>query len=152
MDRGDADQLHALFMDLVRVAGLLRADQHLPGFPISMSQAFAVHELDVDVPLSQRELADRLMLEKSTVSRMVADLEQHGLVERERDPANRRTNRLRLTDAGRDLHAQIRANFGTQFHHWAAALSDAESRALLVGLPALIRVVRTNGADWVSPS
>jgi DNA-binding MarR family transcriptional regulator len=142
MDRGDADQLHVLFMDLVRVAGLIRPDQEIPGFPISMSQAFAVHELDTDVPLSQRELADRLRLEKSTVSRMIADLERLGLVERERDPASRRTKRLRLTGEGRALHVRIAANYGEQFRHWAAGLSDTESAALLVGLPALIRVVR----------
>lgn len=141
MDR-DADRLHVLFMDLVRVAGLIRPDQEIPGFPISMSQAFAVHELDTDVPLSQRELADRLRLEKSTVSRMMADLERLGLVERERDPSSRRTNRLRLTSEGRALHVRIAANYGEQFRHWAAGLSDAESAALLVGLPALIRVVR----------
>lgn len=152
MKRADADQLHSLFMDLMRVAGLLRPEQDIPGFPISMSQAYAIHELDVDVPLSQRQLAERLLLEKSTVSRMVADLERQGLVERERDPANRRTNRLRLTDAGRALHGQIRANFGAQFHTWTTALTDAESRALMVGLPALIRVVRENSANWVSSS
>ena len=145
MNREEGDRLHALFMDLVRVAGLLRPDQEILGFPISMSQAFAVHELDSDVPLSQRELADRLSLEKSTVSRMIADLERHGFIERERDPDNRRTNRLRLTDAGRALHTQIAANYAGQFHQWVAALSDAESRALMVGLPALIRVVRENG-------
>ncbi|WP_161976328.1 MarR family winged helix-turn-helix transcriptional regulator [Mycolicibacterium sp. CH28] len=142
MDRRDADRLHALFMDLVRVAGLIRPDQEIPGFPISMSQAFAVHELDADVPLSQRELADRLRLEKSTVSRMAADLEALGLVERERDPANRRTNRLRLTGEGRALHVRIAANYVEQFRQWAAGLSDTEAAALLVGLPALIRVVR----------
>jgi DNA-binding MarR family transcriptional regulator len=145
MNRNDAGQLHVLFMDLVRVAGLFRADQEIPGFPISMSQAFAVHELDTAVPLSQRELADRLALEKSTVSRMIANLERHGLVERERDPDNLRTNRLRLTDSGRELHARIAANYDAQFQRWAAALSDAESDALMVGLPALIRVVRESG-------
>jgi DNA-binding MarR family transcriptional regulator len=150
MDRGDADRLHALFMDLVRVAGLIRPDQEIPGFTISMSQAFAVHELDADVPLSQRELADRLMLEKSTVSRMVADLERLGLVERERDPASRRTNRLRLTGEGRALHARIAANYGEQFRHWAAGLGEAESAALLVGLPALIRVMREAAPDSAS--
>jgi DNA-binding MarR family transcriptional regulator len=142
MNSGDADRLHVLFMDLVRVAGLIRPDQEIPGFPISMSQAFAVHELDADVPLSQRELADRLRLEKSTVSRMIADLERLGLIERERDPASRRTKRLRLTGEGRALHVRIAANYAEQFRHWAAGLSDAESAALLVGLPALIRVVR----------
>ncbi|WP_052960154.1 MarR family winged helix-turn-helix transcriptional regulator [Mycobacterium sp. EPa45] len=150
MNHGDADRLHALFMDLVRVAGLIRPEQEIPGFPISMSQAFAVHELDTAVPLSQRELADRLRLEKSTVSRLVADLERLGLVERERDPASLRTKRLRLTSEGRALHARIGANYAEQFRSWAARLSAAESAALLVGLPALIRVVRETMPDGVS--
>jgi len=137
-----SEQLHALFMDLVRVAGLLQPDQEIPGFSVSMSQAYAIHELDTDTGLSQQELADRLVLEKSTVSRMVADLEDKGLVERERDPANRRTYRLRLTDKGRTFHVQMAAGFGGQFHEWTAALTAPERDALLVGLPALIRVVR----------
>jgi DNA-binding MarR family transcriptional regulator len=142
MERDVSEELHALFMDLVRTTGLLQADQEVPGFSVSFSQAFAIHELDQGAPLSQQELADRLVLEKSTVSRMVADLEQKGLVERERDPANRRTYRLRLTEAGRAFHARIAAGYGARFHEWTAALTDAERAALLVGLPALIRVVR----------
>ena len=143
METDESEQLHALFMDLVRSAGLLRSDQELPGFSVSMSQAYAIHELDHgDGPISQRELADRLLLEKSTVSRMVADLEDKGLLERERDPNNRRTYRLRLTDKGREFHARMGENFGAQFREWTAALTAAERKALLIGLPALIRVVR----------
>jgi DNA-binding MarR family transcriptional regulator len=140
----EAEQLHTLFMDLVRVAGLLQPDQELPEFAISLSQAFALHELDTGVPLSQQELADRLVLEKSTVSRMIADLENKGLVERERDPANRRTYRLRLTDEGRAFHLKIAAGYGAQFHEWIAALTTAEREGLSVGLPALIRIVRAS--------
>jgi DNA-binding MarR family transcriptional regulator len=128
-------------MDLVRVAGLLQPDHELPGFSVSMSQAYALHELDAPRPLSQRELAERLLLEKSTVSRMVADLEHNGLVTRERDTANRRTYRLRLTDKGRALHARIAAGYGAQYHEWTAAMTAVERQALLVGLPALIRAV-----------
>lgn len=142
MDRHESEQLHALFMELVRVAGLLSPDLEFPGFPVSMTQAFALHELDQGAPLSQRELADRLVLEKSTVSRMVADLEQKGLVERERDPANRRTYRLRLTDKGHDTHVELGTGYQDRFDKWTAALTDPERAALLAGLPALIRVVR----------
>jgi DNA-binding MarR family transcriptional regulator len=120
----------------------LHPDQELPGFPVSMSQAFTLHELDQGAPLSQRELADRLALEKSTISRMVADLEQKGLVERERDPANRRTYRIRLTDKGHDTHVEIGTGYQDRFDRWAEALSGDERAALLAGLPALIRVVR----------
>jgi DNA-binding MarR family transcriptional regulator len=142
----ESEQLHQLFMDLVRVAGLLQPDHELPGFSVSMSQAFALHELDEGVPLSQQELAERLLLEKSTVSRMVADLEDKGMVRRERDTANRRTYRVLLTDKGRDFHARISAGYGTQYHRWTAAMTPAEREALLVGLPALIRAVRGHGS------
>jgi DNA-binding MarR family transcriptional regulator len=138
----EAERLHKLFMDLVRVAGLLQPDQEIPGQPVSMSQAYAVHELDQGVPLSQQELTERLFLEKSTVSRMVADLENKGLVERERDPSNRRTYRLRLTDTGRTFHKRVAAAYDGHFDRWTAAMTPAERKALLIGLPALIRVVQ----------
>jgi DNA-binding MarR family transcriptional regulator len=92
--------------------------------------------------LSQQDLGERLMLEKSTVSRMVADLERKGLVQRERDAANRRTYRLRPTDRGRAFHAEMSTRYGVRYQQWTAAMTAAERRALLVGLPALIRAVR----------
>lgn len=141
MARDESEQLHELFMDLVRVAGLLQPDEELPGLGVSLSQAFAIHELDRGSGLSQQELADRLFLEKSTVSRMVADLENKGLVERERDPDNRRTYRLKLTDAGRDFHVRVADGYGAQYRRWTAAMTATERKALLVGLPALIRAV-----------
>lgn len=145
MARDESEQLHELFMALVRVAGLLQPDQELPGLSVSLSQAFAIHELDHGSGLSQQELAERLLLEKSTVSRMAADLENKGLVKRERDPSNRRTYRLKLTDAGRDFHARVADGYGAQYRRWTAAMTAAERKALLVGLPALIRVVSETG-------
>lgn len=139
----ESEQLHKLFMDLVRVAGLLQPEQELPGLSVSLSQAYAIHELDHGSGLSQQELAERLFLEKSTVSRMIADLENKGLVERERDPNNRRTYRLQLTDAGRGFHLRVAEGYGARYRRWTAAMTASERKALLVGLPALIRVVST---------
>ncbi len=137
-----SDRIHHLLMDLVRTAGLLHVDQAVPGQPISLSQAFALHELDVATPLSQRDLGDRLRLEKSTVSRMVAELERKGLVVRERDPGDRRFTRLRLTDEGRSQHRGMAAGFHARFERWISAMSRTERDGLLVGLPALVRAIR----------
>ena len=140
MDEGP-EQIHQLVMDLIRVAGLLQPDQIVPGRPVSMSQAFGLHELDTDDPLTQNELAERLRLEKSTVSRMVADLERKGLLLRERDPANRRFYRLRLTPAGRKLHAGMAAAMHEHFVRSVSSMAPAEREALLTGLPALIKAM-----------
>jgi DNA-binding MarR family transcriptional regulator len=132
-------------MELVRVVGVLHPDQAVPGHAISLSQAYALHELDTDgAPLSQRELAEQLRLEKSSVSRMAADLERRGLLVRERHPVNRRVYRLRLTDRGRAVHAQLGAAFHEQYLRWTAAMTPAEIDALLVGLGALVRTIRTD--------
>lgn len=144
MDSSTPHRLHHLLMDLVQAGGLLHADQAVPGHQISLSQAFALHELDTDQPLSQGELAQRLGLEKSSASRMAADLERKELLVRERDPANRRVYRLRLTDAGRAVHAQIGAEFHDKYVRWVAALTPAERDALLAGLLALVRAMRAN--------
>ncbi len=86
VDSSEAARLHELLMDVVRAAGLLQPDQTAAGHPVSLSQAFALHELDTGTPLSQRDLAERLRLEKSSVSRLAAEMERKGLLVRERDP------------------------------------------------------------------
>ena len=141
MDPTAAHRLHELLMDLVRVAGLLHPDQTMPGQPLSLSQAFALHELDTAPTLAQRDLAQRLRLEKSTVSRLVADLESRGL-HRQRDPDNRRVYRLQITAEGRLAHARMGSALHDQYVRMTAALTGQEQAALLKGLPALIRVLQ----------
>jgi DNA-binding MarR family transcriptional regulator len=142
------ERLHELLMDLILATGLLQPDQTVPGQPVSMSQAFALHELDTDTPLSQRDLAERLHLEKSTVSRMAAEMERKGLLVRERDPGNRRLYRLRLTDEGRALHVRMATTFHEQHVRWVSAMTRTERDALLTGLPALVRALRREPAPW----
>jgi DNA-binding MarR family transcriptional regulator len=148
MDSEPAERLHQLLMDLVLAAGFLQLDQVIPGQPISVSQAFALHELDTGVPLSQQELAARLRLEKSTVSRLAAELERKGLLVRERDPGNRRLYRLRLTDEGRTVHRRMRTVIHQQYVRWVENFSDTERGAALVGLAALVREVHRHAPVW----
>jgi len=138
-----SERIHQLLMDLIRAADLL----HL-GQAVSLSQAFALHELDSDTPLSQRDLAERLRLEKSTVSRLVAEMERTGLVVREREPGNRRLYRLRLTDAGRAAHVRMATTFHAQYLQWVAGMTPAERDGLLTGLPALIRAIHHRPVPW----
>lgn len=148
MDTAEPERLHQLLMDLIRAAGLLQPDLVIPGLPVSMSQAFALHEIDTDPPLSQRDLACRLRLEKSSVSRLAAEMERKGLLVRDRDPANRRLYRLRLTDKGRALHVRMAASFHEQYVRWVSTMTKAERESLLTGLAALVRAIRAEPAPW----
>jgi DNA-binding MarR family transcriptional regulator len=129
-------------MDLIRAASQLSLTQGTSEHAVSMSQTLALHELDTEPPLSQRALAECLQLEKSTVSRMVGEMERRGLLVRERDSDNHRQYRLRLTEHGRAAHAGMRSNFHAQYERIVAAMTSAERAALLTGLPALVRAIR----------
>lgn len=57
-------------------------------------------------PRSFRELTRLLKLEAPTLSPLLKRLENAGLVERKRDPADERSVLVRLTERGRDLRAR----------------------------------------------
>lgn len=69
------------------------------------------------------DLAAHYALDKSTVSRQVAALEQAGLVERRQDPEDHRVQVLHLTEAGRHILGQVtvsrRAAVGERLADWS---------------------------------
>lgn len=83
-------------------------------------QAKALHELDVEPPISMRELAERLKSDPSNVTGLVDRLEARGLVERRPDPNDRRIKGLALTAAGARLRKRLFARL------YAAPRSIAE--------------------------
>ncbi len=103
----EAIDLQERMVELVRAFGLHRPEETPCGKPVSVSEAHALMELGRTEPLSQNELAARLSLEKSTVSRLVGGLVARGWVERERSPVDGRAVRLRLSDRGARAAAEI---------------------------------------------
>ncbi|MDA0166698.1 MarR family transcriptional regulator [Solirubrobacter ginsenosidimutans] len=79
-----------------------RADAVLEPFGIQVRQ-FGVLTRLADGTNSQRELADRLQVSTPVVVELVDALEAAGLVERRRDPADRRLNAVHVTGEGRDV-------------------------------------------------
>ena len=80
---------------------------------------------------SLNELASAIGVDNGALSRMVERLLQKGLVVRETDPANRRTVRLRLTDAGKKLVPVLANEADENDEAFFAALGDTERQRLL---------------------
>lgn len=57
---------------------------------------------------NQGHYADQLDVEPITLCRMVDRMEEAGLLERRRDPADRRAWRIHLTERSRSIHAELR--------------------------------------------
>jgi DNA-binding MarR family transcriptional regulator len=140
---GRPDVLEELLTELVHAMGLHRPLTTPSGQALSLSEALALSSLAEAAPLSQRELAERLRLEKSTVSRLVAGLERRGCVVRQRDPANRRLYQVTLTGPGRGLVRGLRAAMRERHRRLLSALTSGEREAMETGLRAVVRVLDT---------
>ena len=140
---GDTEQLHTLLTRLIRSTGLLHPEktQHdHAGLSVSLSEGFVLMELaDAPHPLAQRDLATRLNLEKSTISRLLAGLERRELVQQTRNPDNQRLYELRLTPNGHALADAVDTAYRESHDQLIAALDPAERSALTVGLGAFLR-------------
>ncbi|MBX9699216.1 MAG: MarR family transcriptional regulator [Acetobacteraceae bacterium] len=80
--------------------------------------------------LSQSELAEMLEVERATAGRLIDRLEQKGWVLRRRDPADRRTYRLHLTDAAETVQAEMGRIAAEMIDDAMAALHPGEREAL----------------------
>ena len=92
-----ASRLRLAVMRLARVLRQKAQD------PITPSQLSALVSVERDGPVTHGELAALESVQPPTMTRIVAALEEGGLVVREADATDRRISRLHITAAGRKL-------------------------------------------------
>lgn len=109
----DARDGYRLLMTAARIARRLQDDALAP---LGLTRA-AVIALEAVAPraMNQEQLAAMVHVQSQTLGRVIARLEEAGLVTRTRNPADRRQFQVRITDAGK---AALRA------------AADAEGRAV----------------------
>jgi DNA-binding MarR family transcriptional regulator len=134
-------QLQNQIMEFIRAFGLLEPDRTPCGEPISVSAAHALTELAGVQGLSQSDLGSRLRLEKSTVSRLAADLEQKGWIERRRDTADGRIIRLHLTEQGLSVSERVVSARAALFTKLTEHISSRERLMVERALDVLVRAV-----------
>lgn len=87
--------------------------------------------------LSQRELGDRLVVDRSNVTGLLDRLEKAGWVRRTDDPKDRRIYRVSLTPSGRRIWRQVCPRYDAVLGQVVAGINDRrakETHALLAQL------------------
>ena len=100
-----ADLAVRLRLAIARTARRLRQQA---GEELSPSQAAALATINRHGPLTPSELATRERIKRPTATRVIARLEESGLVDRTRDPEDGRSSLVALAPAGRELLDRVR--------------------------------------------
>jgi DNA-binding MarR family transcriptional regulator len=95
-------------------------NEALASLRLNIAHVAVLGQLGERGDLSQRQLVDLMDADKSTMVYLVDELEGQGLVERRRDPSDRRAYAVHLTGAGRkrlaeagEVSARVEAEFLT---------------------------------------
>lgn len=141
------DAVRAASRRMVRALGFMRPT--LADTPYSPSAVHALLEIGAGPALAASELAARLDLDKSSVSRMLRRLSDAGEIEERADPQDGRVKQLALTRRGRRTRAAIEAYARGRVTHALAQMVPAQRERLSLALDAYARGLDAAGATVV---
>ena len=132
--KGARDEVRALgaFVKLVRAAESVsaRIHRHLADAGLSVSQFGVLEAIYHLGPLSQSEIAKKVLKSTGNITLVIDNLEKRDLVKRERKEEDRRYYSVRLTTKGRKLISGIFPRHAANIMEEMGALSSAEQETL----------------------
>jgi DNA-binding MarR family transcriptional regulator len=141
-----SDSLGFLISDVSRLMRR-RFDERARQVGTTRAQWRALVTLSRNEGLNQGALAELLEVEPITLCRMIDRLEGSGLVERRRDPADRRAWQLFLTDKSTPMLAELRAMADDLSQQVVVGMDDSARDALNTSL----NLIRANLLALPSP-
>jgi DNA-binding MarR family transcriptional regulator len=138
----DRQSLRSELLDELTAHGPAQAMRHMrswPGGRPSMVHLNVLFILEADGALPMRGLAEAMDVSQASATGIVDRMEQRGLVERQRDPDDRRVIRVAATDEGRQLIEGLVADRRDHLAVLLDDLTDEELEAYLMALRAMRR-------------
>ena len=124
-----SDSLGFLISDVSRLMRR-RFDERARQVGATRAQWRTLTTLSRNEGINQGALADLLEVEPITLCRMIDRLEESGMVERRRDPSDRRAWQLYLTDKSKPVLAELKATADELIENVLTGMSEPVREAL----------------------
>ncbi|MDQ4052223.1 MAG: MarR family transcriptional regulator [Actinomycetota bacterium] len=109
------------------------------GLPLTWYDVLLVVNAAPDRRLRMSELGRQAVVSRERVSRVVTELEQHGLIERQPNPDDKRSSYAAITSEGRRrLRSAAPTYLAAVEQHFLSHLTDGEIRTLAKALGKLV--------------
>jgi DNA-binding MarR family transcriptional regulator len=109
---------------------------------LSATQVSALSTIEDFGPLRINAIAAQESLGAPAATRVVADLEAHGLVERAIDPIDKRASLIKLTPLGRATMSDLWGQRTLEINRMLEKLTPKERATIEAALPALEKIAR----------
>ena|SRR3990172_2004113 len=132
--KGAREEVRALsaYVKLVRASDSVtaRIHRHLSSAGLTISQFGVLEALYHLGPLSQSEIAKKVLKSTGNITMVIDNLEKRGLVKRERNREDRRYYAVRMTAEGKKLIGSIFPHHAARILEEMSILSSAEQDSL----------------------
>jgi len=142
----DSADLQEHMVELTRAFGWHRPGSTPCGQPVPIAEAHALLELSKSPGITQRDLAAVLNLRKSTVSRVVSNLEKRKWVVRARSESDGRAVEVSLTDDGTKAAAELAAARQAKMVGILDRIPEADRATVLDALRTLIEAIHAKNS------
>lgn len=130
----------SLRLTVARLARRVRQEGTSEGDDLTASRLAALHTVDAMGPITLGELAAIEQVQPPSMTRIVARLEEHGLVARAVDDNDRRIAWVHITEEGKRVLEQSRTKRDAFLAKRVARLTDDEREILARAIPLLERL------------
>lgn len=148
-----SDDFQFEMMLLMRHLNHLQRHAEWEQAPLDRSAYVLMTRMDLDGPLTIRELRDVLGLDDSTLNRQTAAVVRSGFVERIPDPDGGVARKFRLTEVGKQRLIDERRAYSDELSRAVSSWSGAEMDGLAAGLRAFNEAFEAaEGRPWNRPA
>ncbi len=113
----------------------------------SLEEGISRHHLEIlkllheEGTLHVAEIADLLLISKSQMTRLIDELINLGMVERQPDTQDRRKSNILLTHKGAAIVEKVRVNTQGNIKTWLSSLTDQELSQLSISLKQIQNII-----------